>query len=345
MLSKRIIHHRDGAISTQPYGTTDAHHLLSIPARSCRTSCATRRFGRARVPLRARMHRRGHRAARGAGLRPRGRATWVEGRLLVGCDGLHSVVRETIATLSPDDMWTTRRHIAHGHAEITMDYDGADPTGMHLWPRGDHFLQAQPNRDGTFTTSLFKPWSPRAGHLVSPHSPRPTRSATTARLSSRMSSADEQVEKDLTARPPGALRVVRCAPTTTGARCSWASGACRRPVLRAGDQLQLRGRRHAGAPPRDLKFAALSEATRRSRTSWHSDTATHGSRPGHALSELSLQNLEELSEPREQPRVPSSPSAGATTARAAPGVVCHRCISWSRSPTCPTTRLSACTGS
>lgn len=298
VLSKRIIHHRDGAISTQPYGTTDAHHLLSIP-RSLLQSILREQALREGARIHYERECIDVDTARPAALvcDPRGRATWVEGRLLVGCDGLHSVVRESIATLSPEYMWTTHRHIAHGHAEITMDYDGADPTGMHLWPRGDHFLQAQPNRDGTFTTSLFKPLEagslpPRFSALASAEAISDYCATEFSDVFCRMA----RVEQDLTARPPGVLRVVQCAPYHhrravlvgdaahvvvpffgQGINCSFEDAAT---LARHLQHLQFAGPR-GNATVADVVGQRYSDARVKAC---------------HALSELSLQNLEELSD-------------------------------------------------
>lgn len=298
VLTKRIIHHRDGAISTQPYGTTDAHHLLSIP-RSVLQGILRDQALRAGARIHYERECVDVDTARPAVLvcDRRGRTTRVEGSLLVGCDGVHSVVRDTIATLSPDHMWTTRRVIAHGHAEITMDYNGADPTGMHLWPRGDHFLQAQPNRNGTFTTSLFKPLEPggrrpRFSALASAEAINDYCATEFSDVYCRM----EQVERDLSARPPGMLKVVECAPYHhrravlvgdaahvvvpffgQGINCSFEDAAT---LARLLETLQFATRRRGGATPADVVAQRYSDAR---------------VKVGHALSELSLQNLHELS--------------------------------------------------
>lgn len=297
VLTKRIIHHRDGAISTQPYGTTEGHHLLSIPRRVLQD---TLRDQALREGARIHFERECIHVdtARPAALfsDPRHRVTRVEGSLLVGCDGANSVVRDVIAATKPDHLRVNRGCIAHGHAEITMDYEGADPTGMHLWPRGDHFLQAQPNGDGTFTTSLFKPLSadgprPRFSALPSAEAVSDYCATEFSDVFDRMS----QMEKDLTGRPPGTLRVVRCAPYHhrrgvlvgdaahvvvpffgQGVNCSFEDAATLARLLK---QVQF-GARDDSAEAAELVAQRYSNARVKA---------------GHALSELSLQNLEELS--------------------------------------------------
>jgi kynurenine 3-monooxygenase len=298
VLGKRIIHHRDGAISTQPYGTADSHHLLSIPR------------GVLQHALRDKALRAGARihyeracvdvdtVRPAALLRDRnGTTTWVEGDLLVACDGANSAVREAIAAAYPADMWVTRGSIAHGHAEITMDYGDADPTGMHLWPRGDHFLQAQPNRDRTFTTSLFKPL---AGDALHPYfSELSSEDAVCEYCATEFPDVFgrmAEVGKDLTARCPGRLRIVSCAPYHH-----------RRAVL-VGDAA------HAVVPffgqGINCSFedaATLAGLLEKFQFATHDASGTVAEvvaeeysdarvKAGHALAELSLQNLEELSD-------------------------------------------------
>ncbi len=297
VLSKRIIHHGDGAISTQPYGTTDAHHLLSIPRRVLQDTLrdqalragARIHFGRSCVDVDS---------ARPAALLcdRNGRGTWVSGLLLVGCDGANSAVRDAIAASDPSDLQVTRGAIAHGHAEITMDYEGADPTGMHLWPRGDHFLQAQPNRDSTFTTSLFKPLAPgsrppRFSALASAEAITDYCAAEFSDVFGQMS----QVEQDLTARPPGTLRVIGC-DTYHDRRVVLVGDAAHVvvPFFGQGINCSFEDAAALAGLLKKRRFAALSDTAMAADAvaQEYSDARVEA---GHALSELSLQNLDELS--------------------------------------------------
>lgn len=297
VLTKRIIHHRDGAISTQPYGTAESHHLLSIPRRLLQETLreqalragARIHYGRTCVTVDT--------ARPAALLRDRdGQTVWVEGDLLVGCDGANSAVRDAIAAVAPDHAGVTSRFIAHGHAEITMDYGDADPTGLHLWPRGDHFLQAQPNPGGTFTTSLFKPVTaddpPYFTGLPGSREVVDYCAAEFPDVIGRM----PHVGRDLMARPPGRLRIVRCANYHhrrvvlvgdaahvvvpffgQGINCSFEDVAVLADLLEKF--------RFARVDTGDHVVERIAEEYSAARV-----------RAGHALAELSLQNLAELSD-------------------------------------------------
>lgn len=297
VLTKRIIHHRDGAISIQPYGTADGHHLLSIPRRVLQE---TLRDQALRVG--ARIHYESpcvtvDTARPAALIRNRvGQTTWVEGDLLVGCDGANSAVRAAIAALAPAHAGVTSRFIAHGHAEITMDYADADPTGMHLWPRGDHFLQAQPNPDRTFTTSLFKPVAGDGGpHFAGLRSAREVTEYCATEFPDvfgRMC----HVANDLTSRRPGRLRIVSCA-NYHHRRAVLVGDAAHVVVPFFGQGINCSFEDAATLADLIAKFqfargdvdGAIAELVAAEYSA-----ARVGA--GHALAELSLQNLAELSD-------------------------------------------------
>lgn len=297
VLTKRIIHHRDGAISTQRYGTADAHHLLSIPRQVLQELLRDQA-----VRAGARIHY-GRECVGVDAVRPAvtvrdkdGRRTRHEGDLLIGCDGANSAVRGAIAASAPRHMQVTRRSIAHGHAEITMDYTDADPSGLHLWPRGDHFLQAMPNRDRTFTTSLFKPMvgSERRSHFTGLDSAEAVRGYCSTEFPDVFDRMN-RVGSGLMARLPARLYTVDCSPYHyrrtvlvgdaahavvpfygQGVNCSFEDAATLAALL---GKFRVTGESEIAAVTE-----LVAEEYSRARVA-----------PGHALARLSLDNLAELS--------------------------------------------------
>ncbi|MFF3544731.1 FAD-dependent oxidoreductase [Streptomyces platensis] len=298
VLGKRIIHHRDGAISTQPYGTADAHHLLSIPRRVLQ---AILRDHALRVG--ARIHY-GQKCLDVDTARPAaliqgrdGADTWVPADLVSGCDGANSAVRTAISRAHPEDMWVTQDTIAHGYAEITMAYGDADPTGMHLWPRGDHFLQAQPNRDQTFTTSLFKPlahgtWPRQFAGLTSPRAIRAYCATEFPDVFDRM----PEVGQELMSRAPGRLRTVSCAPHHHG-RAVLVGDAAHAVVPFFGQGINC-SFEDAATLSGLLESAQFGTGTSDGAMVENVVEKYSGTRvaAGHALADLSLRNLQELSD-------------------------------------------------
>ncbi|MCG8917239.1 aminotransferase class V-fold PLP-dependent enzyme [Actinokineospora sp. PR83] len=171
-LPQRVIHAGDGSVSYQPYSLDPDHHLLSIP--------------------RGLLHRILLDEAERAGARIHfehdcvsvdpvaGAATFVadtmvrvEADLLVGCDGANSTVRHEISRRG-SRMTIHQEYVRDGFVEIVVPAaeDGGhallrqlrDPAtpeslvhGLHVWPRGDFMLLAQPNVDGTYTAGLWMP--------------------------------------------------------------------------------------------------------------------------------------------------------------------------------------------
>jgi len=79
---------------------------------------------------------------------------------IIGADGIDSVVRHSILGLEDP---SPRVH-PHGYKELTIPAPEAsraalDRAALHIWPRHKFMLIALPNRDGSFTATLFLPSS------------------------------------------------------------------------------------------------------------------------------------------------------------------------------------------
>jgi kynurenine 3-monooxygenase len=89
------------------------------------------------------------------------RVETVEAAAIVAADGAYSTVRRHLLRTERFDY--SQQYLDQGYAEITVDPNqhGArvlQPGALHVWRRGDGLLLGFPNRDGSFTLSLFLPF-------------------------------------------------------------------------------------------------------------------------------------------------------------------------------------------
>ncbi|CAM3887230.1 aminotransferase class V-fold PLP-dependent enzyme [Nocardiopsis rhodophaea] len=172
-LPQRVVHHRDGELTYQRYGTEPEHHLLSIPRGV---------LHRALLDEAARAGARFHFGHECIGADPKNataafavRGSAIEevtADLLIGCDGANSVVRAEMSRRGAR-MRISQEYIDHGYIELQMPprlgghallqafRDPHRPEsgehGLHVWPRGEFMMLAQPNVDLSYTASLFMP--------------------------------------------------------------------------------------------------------------------------------------------------------------------------------------------
>ncbi|MFM9995218.1 MAG: FAD-dependent monooxygenase [Phycisphaerales bacterium] len=103
---------------------------------------------------------------------PGGGTTRVEAELLLGADGAFSPVRG--AMQKTDRFEHAQSYLGHGYKELHIPEgtdgrrDGGtkggaafamDPHALHIWPRGGAMMIALPNRGGSFTCTLFWPFT------------------------------------------------------------------------------------------------------------------------------------------------------------------------------------------
>nr|XP_019014790.1 kynurenine 3-monooxygenase [Kwoniella pini CBS 10737]OCF53571.1 kynurenine 3-monooxygenase [Kwoniella pini CBS 10737] len=84
--------------------------------------------------------------------------------LIIGCDGSWSKVRTSIMRMERMDF--SQSFIPHAYIELHMPADPSKPGGyaidknhLHIWPRHSFMLIGLPNKDGSFTLTLFIPFS------------------------------------------------------------------------------------------------------------------------------------------------------------------------------------------
>jgi len=85
----------------------------------------------------------------------------VEAACIIGADGSHSIVRQQLQKL--DRYNYSQQYITSGYKELTIppnksnDYN-LPPGYLHIWPRGSFMMIALPNKDKSFTCTLFMPF-------------------------------------------------------------------------------------------------------------------------------------------------------------------------------------------
>lgn len=142
---------------------------------------------------------------------PGGRVT-VPADLILGADGAYSPVR---ARLQRTDRFEySQSYLAHGYKELTIPAgpDGflLEPHALHIWPRGSSMMIALPNRDRSFTCTLF--WPLESEHsFASLHRAEDVREHFARHYPDALPLLPTLVE-DYFTNPTGSLVTVRCAP-------------------------------------------------------------------------------------------------------------------------------------
>jgi len=160
----RMVHSPRGELAFQPYGTEVRHVINSVS-----------RAGLNRALLNAAEKSPNVRVVFGkrcTGVDPEtatvalvdvesGEPATVKGDVVIGADGAFSAVRQQLQRL--DRFSYRQEYLEHGYRELTIP---ARPGGqfplekhaLHIWPRGGSMMIALPNRDGSFTCTLFWPF-------------------------------------------------------------------------------------------------------------------------------------------------------------------------------------------
>ncbi|MEZ4778406.1 MAG: NAD(P)/FAD-dependent oxidoreductase [Flavobacteriaceae bacterium] len=93
-----------------------------------------------------------------------GKTETFSGDILIGTDGAGSAVRKSMFDHKKFLFSFSQQWLTHGYKELEIpaDENGAFKTyknALHIWPRGEDMLIALPNLDGSFTVTLFLPYS------------------------------------------------------------------------------------------------------------------------------------------------------------------------------------------
>lgn len=158
----RMIHSRDGATSFQPYSADPDDAInsvsraglnLALILAAAEHAAVTLHFNAPCVDIDF--------SSSIAAFEINGRIERVPGDLVVGTDGAFSAVR--LAMMKRDRFEYSQSYLRHGYKELHIPQAGPDkyaiePHALHIWPRGGAMMIGLPNRDGSFTCTLFWPF-------------------------------------------------------------------------------------------------------------------------------------------------------------------------------------------
>jgi len=211
----RMVHPVDGPLDFQPYGQ-QAHEVIHSVSRPGLNALLLDAAERAGVRIRFGMRCTAVDFAsdmlefedKTSGAREQVRLT-----PCIGADGAGSMLRKSLVNRpgyeSSEDM------LSHGYKELSILADAQgnprmDPGALHIWPRGGHMLIALPNRDNTFTVTLFLAQS-GAPSFASLGTRDAVRHFFLGEFPDAAALIDD-LEDTFLANPTGSLGTVRCSP-------------------------------------------------------------------------------------------------------------------------------------
>ncbi len=159
----RMMHSVQSELTFQPYGKeeTDVIHSISRPELNIALMNAAEAKG---VRIHFQQRCSGIDLKSGA-IRLHDERTGedrvVESRVVIGCDGSASAIRNQMLKLNRFNF--SQQYLDYGYKELTIPAGPAgkhllEANALHIWPRGNYMLIALPNIDGTFACILFLPF-------------------------------------------------------------------------------------------------------------------------------------------------------------------------------------------
>jgi kynurenine 3-monooxygenase len=160
----RMIHARSGTLTFQPYGKDDSEALHSVSRSELNLTLVKSAATYETVRL--------FFSRRCTGLDPANgmldfldetthEPIKVPAQVVIGADGAFSAVRSSLQKL--DRFNYQQDYLTHGYKELTIPAGPnaaflMEKNALHIWPRGSFMMIALPNRDGSFTCTLFWPF-------------------------------------------------------------------------------------------------------------------------------------------------------------------------------------------
>lgn len=167
----RTMHALDGAKTFLRYGKDDSQFINSMSRGELNKLLMTEAEKTGRVRIRFEQRLVGYDfAARRASFRDErtGQVAQVDAKVIIGTDGSASALRAALPeTRVAQDV------LSSGYKELTLPPLAGggfalEPNALHIWPRGSFMLIALPNRDGSFTCTLFLAFEGSGGSGTGP---------------------------------------------------------------------------------------------------------------------------------------------------------------------------------
>ena len=287
----RMIHAQDGRTAFQPYGTTAEQVNNSVSRGDLNVILlnAAERLPGVRFTFDHKCQGVDVDSGEVMVLDTRtGDSSRLTGDVVIGADGAFSVVRRQL--FNQDRFDYQQSFLSHGYKELTIPAApgggfALEPNALHIWPRGGFMMIALPNRDGSFTCTLFLPFE--GDHSFAALATE----AKVERFFERVFPDATRLMPDLAAQyvtnPTGSMVTIRCSPWRCRGRIGLLGDACHAVVPFHGQ----------GANAAFEDCLVLDDCIRRHAPDWETVFALfEGLRKENtdALADLSIANFEEM---------------------------------------------------
>lgn len=158
----RMIHDRDGTHRPIPYGKSN-QFIMSVDRRRLNEVLLTEaeRFHNVTTYFEYKATDCDLDMGTVTFTRPDGSVVKATADLVIGCDGAYSAIRDKMMRRTLLDY--EQKFIPHGYMELCMPPTSDDKFAMeiqylHIWARDEYMMIALPNKDKTYTVTLFMPF-------------------------------------------------------------------------------------------------------------------------------------------------------------------------------------------
>lgn len=160
----RMLHLPHGELTFQPYGKSENEVINSISRSglNCTLMDAAERYENVQISFNERCLAMDFKSGEVKFYNERtGVEKTVSGDTVFACDGSGSAIRLEMQKVGRFNL--SQMYLEHGYKELTIPPGAGggfqmEKNALHIWPRGTYMLIALPNRDGSFTCTLFFPY-------------------------------------------------------------------------------------------------------------------------------------------------------------------------------------------